>query len=345
MNSRIACFKMNSCRLLKNTIPLFSLFFVSITTFSQQQIISASWTQVNSNIPRDNFIPRELFKINDTTLYLGCRYYLFRVLKDSLRLELKVNGSENVIRSVVGYDSTIYVSAQDNLVLQKTSDAGWVNIMKGHKAKGEINWEMVEYNSALIYSAWPRWLEYYNFEAKTWTSSSMLDKRGQGVIADFKKTDKDLFVALYGGGVYKKSRIKDDWLACNKGLPANLNVRGMEVIDDKLLFAATEDGVYYTNLKSIHWKLCQPTKVVETKYVDLMYHNGILYATGINGELMVSKDQGRHWSRVIINGATGYVLYSIEAMGPGLYLSADGQGKKTSGVFTIPIYTIESGIK
>lgn len=338
-------FKIDSYRLMKNTCIFFSMFIFSITTFAQQEIISASWTQINSGIPRDRFVPRELFKINDSTLYLGCRYYLLRVFKDSLRLELKVNGSENVIRSVVGYDSTIYVSAKGNLVLEKMNDVDWVDIMNGYTARGDINWEMVEYNSELIYSSWPRWLEYYNFEAKTWTSSSMLDQRGQGVIADFKKTDQDLFVALYGGGVYKKDRTKDDWLDCNKGMPENLNVRGMEVVDNKLLFAATEDGVYYTSLKSMHWKLCQQTKKIETKYVDLMYHNGILYATGINGELMVSKDQGKHWNRVIINGATGYVLYSIEAMGQDLYLSADGQGKKPSGVFSIPIHTIASGVK
>ena len=341
----MAFIKMHSYRLLKNTMLPFLLLIFPMTAFSQQHIISASWTQVNSSIPDDLFVPRELFKINDTTLYLGCRYYLIRVTKDSLRIALKMNGSENVIRSVVEHDSAIYASAKDNLVLEKTRDGDWVNIMKGYKAKGDINWEMVEYNSELIYCAWPRWLEYYNFETKTWTSSFMLDQRGQGVVADFKKTDHNLFVALYGGGVYKKDKSKDDWLNCNKGLPKNLNVRGLEVIDNKLLFAATEDGVYYTKLRSIHWKPCQQTKNVATKYVDLMYHNGVLYATGINGELMVSKDQGKHWNRVIINGATGYVFYSIEAMGENLYLSADGQGKKPSGVFTIPIHTIESGIR
>ncbi|MGN6648168.1 MAG: hypothetical protein ACTHJT_16710 [Cytophaga sp.] len=142
------------------------MFIFSITTFAQQEIISASWTQINSGIPRDRFVPRELFKINDSTLYLGCRYYLLRVFKDSLRLELKVNGSENVIRSVVGYDSTIYVSAKGNLVLEKMNDVDWVDIMNGYTARGDINWEMVEYNSELIYSSWPRWLEYYNFEPK-----------------------------------------------------------------------------------------------------------------------------------------------------------------------------------
>ena len=330
--------------IMKIRLLLFACIAFSFSAIAQIKNKTVDWTQIKMNIPADRFVPRELFKINDTTMYLGCRYYLLNVSKDSLRVEFgdRDKDDKHVVRSVVSYDGVVYVSSQSNSVLYKSADSTWMNLLGTRTAKGNINWEMVEYKSQLYYTSWPRWIEVYDFKTKTWASSSMLDQRGAGYIAGFEKTKNDLFVSLYGGGVFKKDPTKDDWINCNKGLPDNLNVRRILSVKNKIMFAATEEGVFYSKLKKFHWKPCIQTQGIGTKYVGLMYHNKTLYAIGTNGELMISRDLGKKWTTIKINNSEGYVLYSIEAMGEDLYLSADGQGKKPSGVFLIPISHLTS---
>lgn len=327
---------------MKNRLTAFLYLIFSVCAVAQTNTATINWNKVDTDINPVDFVPRELFKINDTTLYLGCRYYLLRVSKDSLRIEFadKEKNEGHVVRSVVSYNDGLYISNQDNSVLSRMPDGSWVNILDGETTQGNINWEMIEYKSQLIYTSWPRWISTYNFSSQTWTSSNMLDTRGAGFISDFTKTPTDLFVSLYAGGVFKKDRNSDDWLSCNKGLPANLNVRSIVSAENKLMFAATEDGVYYSKLKSFNWKPCQQTQNKNIKFVDLMYYKDVLYATGVNGEFLYSKDLGKTWKNIFINNATGYVLYSVEVIGEDMYFSADGQGKKPSGVFYIPVAEI-----
>jgi len=324
---------------MKNRLTLFVYLVLSTCVVAQTNTSIIDWTQVKMNIPSGRFVPRELFKINDSTLYLGCRYYLLKVSKDSLQIEFgdKDHNDKNIVRSVVSYDSVVYVSNQSNSIIYKTTDTTWVNLLDGRTANGDINWQMVEYKSQLIYTSWPRWIEVYDFETQTWTSSSMLDMRGAGFVSAFTKTDEDLFVSLYGGGVFKK--YGNDWLNCNKGLSGNLNVRSVLAVNNKI-FAATEQGVYYSKLNKIKWKPCKQTQNKKIKFVDLMFHDGILYTTGTNGEFFYSIDMGKNWKQIFLNNSAGYVLYSVEAMGDHLYFSADGQGKIPSGVFRIPLVEI-----
>lgn len=323
---------------MKIILTLFTGFFFAFVTLAQIENVPVAWTPIKMSIPSDSFIPRELFKINDTTLYLGCRYYLLKVSKDSLRIELenKDKQASGVIRSVLSFENVLYVSNENNSVLARSADSSWVNVLTDG-AQGNLNWEMVVYKSELIYTSWPRWIAVYNFPARSWRASSMLDQQAAGFVSEFEKTMNDLYVSLYGGGVYKKDRKTDNWINCNKGLSANLNVRSIKAIEGKFIFSATEDGVYYSGLNKINWRPCKQTQRLGIKYVDLMYHNNVLYATGTNGELLISKDLGKTWKRFLIKDSRGYALYSIEAIGPDLYISADGQGKLPSAVFTIPI--------
>jgi len=323
---------------MKNRLLVFLYVVYSIGALAQTNSSAIVWTKINMSIPDVNFVPRELFKINDTTLYLGSRFFLSKVKKDSLDIQFSVPKTTQVIRSVVSYKNTKYISVSDGSIFFKTDSLNWKNMLKNEPSKVYYGWEMIEYKSELISTAWPRWVSTYNFETQTWTSSAMLDTRGAGYVSDFTKTDKNLFVSLYGGGVFKKCH--DDWLNCNKGLPENLNVRSVLAVNNKKIFAATEHGIYFSTLKKIKWKPCKQTQNQNIKFVDIMYYDGILYTTGVNGEFMYSADMGENWKQVNINNAEGYVLYSVEVIGSNLYFSADGQGKKPSGVFTIPIAEI-----
>lgn len=340
---------------------LISLIF-SFAALAQKgnETITVKWTQIKMPLPAKSLVPRELFKIDDTTLYLGCRHYLLKVSKDSLRLEFenKNKSANGVIRSVVAYEDMLYVSNMNGSIIMKPMNASagkdddddddeedsvWVNLFdKSNRTVNGINWEIVVYQSELFYTTWPRWTEIYNFSTQSWRTSTSLNRHALGVTSGFETTDTDLFIALYGGGVYKKNANVDTWVNCNKGLPKDLNVRGIESIENKFLFAATENGVYYSPMTKFGWKVCKPTQIVGLKYVDLMYYNNVLYATGTDGQLLFSKDQGKTWTNVQIENSAGYVLYSIEAIGSDLYISADGQGSLPSGVFTIPIEEILS---
>lgn len=311
----------------------------SFVALAQLESVTVEWTPVKMTIPANRFVPRELFKINDSTLYLGCRNYVLKVAKDSLRIEFEepTKDDKNVVRSVISHKDTLYISDKSNSVLSKHKDNRWVNILDGRETRGNINWEMVVYKDELIYTTWPRWIEVYNFDTKSWNSSPMLDEQGAGYVSGFEKTKDDLFVSLYGGGVFKKDKKSDNWINCNKGLPKNFNVRGITAVDNTKMFAATEDGIYYSKLKNNKWKPCRQTQGLGTKYVDLMYYKTILYATGTDGELMISNDLGKKWTNVKIRDSKGYVLYSIEAIKGDLYISAEGQNGNPSAVFMIPI--------
>jgi hypothetical protein len=311
------------------------IFFMSV--LAQTNTLTPIWTKINTNIPASTFVPRELFKVDDTTLYLGSRFYLSKISKEEVDIQFKAPKTTHVIRGVVNCNNTTYMSVADSSLFYKTENGTWENMLIDQPTKIYYGWEMTTYKSELISTAWPRWISVYNFENKSWTSSRMLDTRGAGYISDFTTSNTDLFVSLYGGGVFKKSQSADDWINCNKGLVGNLNVRSVLAVNNKLIFAATENGVYYSKVSTIKWKPCKQTQNKNIKFVDLMYHNGVLYTTGVNGEFMFSKDLGKTWTQVFINNASGYVLYSVEVIGEDLYFSADGQGIMPSGVFTFPL--------
>ena len=115
---------------MKNRLTIFMYLILSACAVAQTNSSKIDWVQVKMNIPSGRFVPRELFKINDTTLYLGCRYYLLKVSQDSLRIEFgdKDKNDKNVIRSVISYDSVVYVSNQSNSVIYK-ADSAWVNLL------------------------------------------------------------------------------------------------------------------------------------------------------------------------------------------------------------------------
>ncbi len=322
---------------MKNKLILFSCLLFSVAVIAQNNTTSVTWTKVDMNISAQKFVPRELFKINDSTLYLGSRFYLSKVSTDELDVQFEAPSTKHVIRGVVNYNNTTYISVSDSSVFFKTENEDWTDMLLDQPSKVYYGWEMTEYKSELISTAWPRWISVYNFETQSWSSSDMLDRRGAGYISDFTQTNTDLFVSLYGGGVFKKAQRYDDWINCNKGLTGNLNIRSVLAVNNQLLFVATEKGIYYSNASKIKWKPCTQTQNKNIKFVDLMYHNGTLYTTGVDGEFMYSKDLGKTWIQIFINNATGYVLYSVEVIGDDFYFSADGQGKKPSGVFTISI--------
>lgn len=325
---------------MKNRLIIFLYVLSSAYAVAQTSTSTIKWKKVHTNITPANFVPRELFKVNDTTLYLGSRFFLSKVTKDSLDIQFKASKTTQVVRSVATYDNVTYISVSDSSIFSKSADGTWKNMLEDQPEKVYYGWEMIEYKSELISTAWPRWISTYNFLNETWTSSSMLDARGKGYISDFTKTHNDLFVSLYGGGVFRKDRNNDEWYNCNKGLPTNLNVRGVLAVKNFTLFAATEQGVYYSPVGKIKWKPCKQTQNKNIKFVDLMYYNDVLYATGVDGEFFYSKDMGKTWKQIFIDNSTGYVLYSVEVIGEDMYFSADGQGKRPSGVFVVPLAEI-----
>lgn len=322
------------------------LIFVSITSvFAQKNTKTVQWEMLKLSVPNVRFVPRELFKVNDTTIYLGSKYYLFKLNADSLQVNFQSDVDENVIRSVVDFNDSTYISVYENSIFVRKGQNAWSDMLSHEKSKVYFGWEMIEYNSELVSSAWPRWISTYNFKNKTWISSTTLDKQGAGYISDFEKIKTDLYVSMYGGGVFKKDRHSDNWIDCNKNLPKNLNIRAILSIENKRMYATTEDGIYYSKMNVIKWKPCKQTTGDGIKFVDIRRVGNYIFVTGTNGELMIGSKNGKKWQNVKIVGSEDYVLYSVEELNGWLYISADGQGKKPSGVFRISLYDLNFKLK
>lgn len=284
--------------------------------------------------------PRHLYLIGDTALFLGSRHYLSKVDTSGVYPIYYSSNDQSVIRSIVQHNDTLFFSVENNGVYF-ISKEDYTDIHSTPFSRKEIHyWAMCTYKHQLVVTGWPRNIAFYDSLQYSWEYSFDLIQNAKGVIFQIEQHEEYLYATLYEGGVF---RYKDEkWEAINKGLPSNLRVRGI-LTHNKFQYVATEEGIYYRPLKKTTW-----TKVNgsfgDAKLVELIGLENYIFATGCNGELFMSNNDGKSWKSVHIQNSEGYVVYGAAIMHDKLFLSAESTNEKPSGVFTIPLSELKNYI-
>lgn len=279
--------------------------------------------------------PLHLFLLNDSTLYLGTHHYLCKV--DSVELtKVYYNADEkSVIRSVVQHNDTTFFSVQNHGIYYIGKD--YTDIHSTPFSRNESTyWSMCTFNHQLVVSGHPRKIAFYDTLEYGWKYSFDLIQNAQGTIFQIEQHGHELFATLYEGGVFKWEH--DKWIAINKGLPEDLRVRGIIMHHDKQL-VASDHGIYYRKSNSNAWKPANGD-LNDVKISEIISDGNSLIATGVDGELFISNDEGIHWNKILIENAQGYIIHSAAIMKNKLYLSAESTNTNPSGVFTIPLTDI-----
>lgn len=283
--------------------------------------------------------PLHLFLLNDSTLYLGTQHYLCKV--DSIQLTpIYYNADDkSVIRSVVQHNDTVFFSVQNHGIYYIGKD--YTDIHSTPFSRNESTyWSMCTFNHQLVVTGHPRKIAFYDTLAYGWKYSFDLIQNAQGTIFQIEQHGQELYASLYEGGVFRWEH--DKWIPINKGLPNDLSVRGIILHHDKQL-VATDHGIYYRKTNSTSWKPAIGN-LVDVKISEIINNGNWLIATGVNGELFLSSDDGIHWKKIIIAEAEGYIIHSAAILKNKLYLSAESTTDKPSGVFTIPVAEIRKHI-
>ena len=148
----------------------------------------------------------------------------------------------------------------------------------------------------------------------------------------FAQNSSYLFAAVDGAGTHRSSDNGANWEPANNGLTAFGVYMHSLGVNDNVVYAGTEDGVFKTTSNGTNWTIASPTVSGSRPQVQSVGVLGgsIFAGTAVNG-IFKSSDAGATWTQSNNGIAAGVAIYSltvrgtdlIAGTGSGVYLSSD----------------------
>jgi photosystem II stability/assembly factor-like uncharacterized protein len=137
----------------------------------------------------------------------------------------------------------------------------------------------------------------------------------------------NLFVAQRGSGVYLSTNDGTSWTTANTGLTGkSLYVNCLGVIGEKLFAGTDGNGLFLSTDIGASWRFVdQGVDYHNGLYIYSFAHNGSIIYTGYESTIVLSTDNGNHWSIHVLPTTTYGKISSIVVCGTKTYLgTVDG---------------------
>lgn len=221
----------------------------------------AQWTQVGSHISNTN---------------------------DSISANLTHN-------NITGFDNNVYCCTDSGLFVSNNNGDTWFNMTDEVAVVDNeriFSFIVADNNDLFLGSHRRLYKSVNNGLAWTWLSS-LPDSLTYNDIAEINGNIVFSYNKITEGGAYYSSDGGINWIQ-STGLP-NLAMREMEKVVDTL-YLAGKDGVYKSTDNGQTWVLSGTGFPVNSRYFDVVYSEGTLFAGDVNGNGMwASYDNGVTW--------------------------------------------------
>ena len=111
-----------------------------------------------------------------------------------------------------------------------------------------------------------------------------------------------------------------------------VNAMLLEPANDNSIFAATSDGLYFTDDAAVSW-----TKIATYQFIDLEFKPGntqIIYGSTRNGQVYTSNDYGLSWSLTFSASASNRIEMAVTANNPDIvYVLASNSSNGLEGIY------------
>lgn len=145
------------------------------------------------------------------------------------------------------------------------------------------------------------------------------------------ESDKTLFVASSGDGIYRSTNRGDSWRKVNAGLGSldidHLSISAQFGSDGRLLAAAKAGGVWRSVDRGISWQMVLTDGVGITSFAEIagLHDQYVVIAGDSEGKIWRSEDNGRLWEVIHeLHNAGG--ISSVAGVGDHIYVGTERDG-------------------
>jgi photosystem II stability/assembly factor-like uncharacterized protein len=298
------------------------------------------WKIVRGDYDSKTFVPRALFLTDNDGLYCGARQGLFKYQNKKIKKVMIPVPEDMVLRAIIKHGNSLFAGFEGS-GLFRSDDQGKTWVEKGvNQMANKRIWGLLLCENKIIAVAWPRFIYESDNNGETWKdiSAGMPPPGSPGVAMGHSNgmvaKDTFLFCSVHKEGIFRKGFGQNQWEPVRAGLPENFLIRSLCVAGPSL-FSATEDGVYRSDDNGINW-VASNSGIQNTMIISLFEYKSSLYATNNHGQVYKSID-GKNWEPLKEHLSNDHVIYDLIRIKDILFISADGQQKQPSGIYSLKL--------
>lgn len=317
------------------------IFFSQINGYAQTiggKTLSKDWKKIEYGYNPDSIQIDNLFYIHGDGMFMCSNRGLYQYVDSIFRFK-RVDVSPNLkyarVSMVMKHLGHYYVGFRDGYGLFRSPDMKkWEPLGSGKLGTSKIFY-LYSMDSMLFVCNWQKTIYLSHNLGKSFRPISVgFNPSGKSYINNIEHSEEYMFCSINGDGVYSLNIKKGtSWEHSDKGLPESKNIGELADIG-KLLFLATENGVYKSDNKGSSWKAANIG--IEGKFITRLKSEGsILYAGTNKGELFFSEDYAVTWTRIPIDFMNSPIS-GVCVTDKSVFVAVNGVGDKPSYVYYLP---------
>lgn len=324
-------------------IYVLSLFIFSLQINSYSQTIggktlSKDWKKIEYGYNPDSIQIDNLYYIHGDGMFMCSNKGLYQYV-DSIyrfkRIDVSPNLKNARVSMVMKHLGYYYTGFRDGYGLFRSPDLKkWEPLGSGKLGTSKIFY-LYSMDSMLFVCNWQKTIYLSHNLGKSFRSISVgFNSLGKSYINNIENSEEYMFCSMNGDGVYSLNIKKGSaWEHSDKGLPESKNIGELADIG-KILFLATDNGVYRSDNKGGSWKAYNIG--MEGKLITRLVSEGsILYAATNKGELFFSEDNAATWTKIPIDFMQSPIS-GICVTDKSVFVAVNGIGVKPSYVYYLP---------
>ncbi|WP_051081620.1 hypothetical protein [Cytophaga aurantiaca] len=319
------------------------IFIISFQIGSYSQTIggktlSKDWKKIEYGYNPDSIQIDNLYYIHGDGMFMCSNKGLYQYI-DSIYRFKKIDVSPNLknarVSMVMKHLGYYYTGFRDGYGLFRSKDLKkWEPLGSGKLGTSKIFY-LYSMDSMLFVCNWQKTIYLSHNLGKSFRSISVgFNPLGKSFINNIENSEDYMFCSMNGDGVYSLNIKKGTaWEHSDKGLPESKKIGDLADIG-KVLFLATDNGVYKSDNKGSSWK---PVNAgMEGKTITRLVAEGsILYAATNQGELFFSEDFGTTWTKIPIDFMQSPIS-GVCVTDKSVFVAVNGTDAKPSYVYYLP---------